>query len=121
MESLLLYDGNCGFCKVCAEWAESRGVAIAPWQSLGDEGLAARGLRAADFENAAWFVAADGKRSRGSAAIGRTLILVGGPYWLLGWMLLIPPFSWVARIGYRWVANNRQKMGWLADWLRKHQ
>jgi predicted DCC family thiol-disulfide oxidoreductase YuxK len=46
----------------------------------------------------------------GHAAVGK-LLLRSQWYWRpVGFLLLVPPVSWLARGVYRWVADHRDKM-----------
>jgi predicted DCC family thiol-disulfide oxidoreductase YuxK len=113
---VLIYDGKCGFCTICARWAAERGATVV---SSRDTDLGAFGLSEADIEKAAWWIG-DGVRARGHLAIARTLIEIGGPYALLGRALQLPAFSWLARPGYWLVARYRYKLGWFARFLQRH-
>ena len=54
--SVLVYDGDCGFCTTAATWAARRfrhGERAEAWQLLGDPGLTSLGLTRQDVEQAA--------------------------------------------------------------------
>ncbi|MGI8662464.1 MAG: thiol-disulfide oxidoreductase DCC family protein [Acidimicrobiales bacterium] len=107
---VLVYDGDCAFCTRCAAWVVRRlppGAAVEPWQALELDDL---GLTEAEVADAAWWVAGDGTRSSGHAAIGQALVAIGGVWGLVGRALLVPPGSWLARPVYAFVARNRSKM-----------
>ena len=107
---ILVYDGDCAFCTRSALWVDQRlspPASIAPSQALD---LDVYGLSQADVDAAAWWIDADGRHSRGHAAIARALIAAGGAWGLLGRALLVPPVSWLARGVYAVVARNRSKM-----------
>ena len=63
--SVLVYDGDCGFCTTSARWVESKllpaGGTIAPWQSLE---LQMFGLSEADVTSASWWVDPQGYAPR---------------------------------------------------------
>jgi predicted DCC family thiol-disulfide oxidoreductase YuxK len=66
-------------------------------------------LTVADFQRAAWWI--DGsRREEGSRAVGRALVAAGGLWVMAGWVLLVPPVSWVAPLGYRLVARYRYRL-----------
>lgn len=106
---ILVYDGDCAFCTRTARWAERRlhdRAAVRPWQALD---LDALGLTEHDVTTAAWWVDGD-RRDAGHRSIGRALVAIGGLWRLLGWLLLLPPVSWIARPVYALIARNRHKM-----------
>ena len=115
----LVYDGDCGLCVACARWANVRGVTVASWQDLGLESLTALGLTISDVESAAWWVDGDGRLARGSFAIARALVAIGGPWRMLGAVMLIPPASWVGRAIYPMVVRHRHRLGPIARLLQR--
>ncbi len=111
---LLLYDGSCGFCERSAEWIRSRwhdpsAYLAVPWQQLGEPRLVALGLTTEDVSRAAWWIE-DGRREGGHLAVARSLIAARGGWGAIGHLLLLPPFRWLAAIGYRIVAANRGRL-----------
>jgi predicted DCC family thiol-disulfide oxidoreductase YuxK len=111
---LLVYDGSCGFCERCAEWIRAKwppsGSYVAvPWQQLGQTELSSLGLGLDDVSRVAWWVE-DGRRHGGHRAVARSLIVAGGLWGAVGRLLLVPPLSWLAAIGYRIVAANRGRL-----------
>lgn len=112
---LLIFDGDCGFCTRSVEWLEERRrepLAIAPWQFIERRGpgLATLGLAAEDFERYAWWIGDGGRKERGHRAIGRSLLGCRGVWPAVGRLLLTPPFSWLAALGYQVVSRNRNLM-----------
>jgi predicted DCC family thiol-disulfide oxidoreductase YuxK len=105
-----IFDGDCAFCSTCARFIERRmrtSAAVVAWQHAD---LDALGLTVAECEEGVQWVAADGAVSAGPAGIGR-LLVDAGSYWRpLGWLLLAPPLSWLARPVYRLIARNRDKL-----------
>lgn len=107
---MLVFDGDCGFCTTTANWIEARlpdDVDVEPWQFLDLEVLR---LTKQDVTTSAWWIDAWGHRHGGHKAIGRALIAAGGWWKVPGWIMLIPPFSWLAAVGYKLVARYRYKM-----------
>ncbi|MDO4784926.1 MAG: DUF393 domain-containing protein [Propionibacteriaceae bacterium] len=108
---LLLYDADCGFCTRCAQWlgraAPARGYRIAPWQETDLDSL---GLTPQQCDEAAWFIAADGTRHRGSAAIAQALLHGSAALRPLGVLLTFPGVRWLAALGYGWVARFRHRL-----------
>lgn len=108
----LVYDADCGFCTVCADFARARGdFEVAPWQALD---LAAVGLTEQQVSAAAYWLDGDGPRS-GHRAIARALrSFRPGPryagYRLLGRLIDLPPVRPLAAVGYALVARYRYRL-----------
>jgi NADH dehydrogenase len=110
--SILVYDGDCGFCTTAARWAAGKfrhGERVEPWQVLGPD-LPNYGLSLTDVQDAAWWVNADGLRERGHRAVGRALQAGGGLRRFIGWFVLTPPTSWLAAGVYRLTVRWRDKL-----------
>jgi len=112
-DSVLIFDGDCGFCTTAARWAQRgfrRGERAEPWQSVGTQVLDSFGLTRHDVEQAAWWVDADRRRQRGHRAIGRALQAGGGWRRAAGWLVLTPPTSWLGAGIYRLVVRWRHRL-----------
>jgi predicted DCC family thiol-disulfide oxidoreductase YuxK len=110
MAPMLVYDGDCSFCSRWAQWVAGRWRG--PERAVAWQQLAAlpAGLDAADVREAAWWIGADGSRSRGHLAIAYALRAAPGWPSLLGRVLLVPPFRWLARFSYPLVARWRHRL-----------
>lgn len=111
--SILIFDGDCGFCTTTALWAAKRfrhGEGVQAGQSFGDQDLEAMGLSREDVGKAAWWVDADGHLARGHRAIGKALQAAGGGRRTAGWIVLTPPTSWLAAGLYRLVVRWRHRL-----------
>ncbi len=109
-QPVLVFDGDCRFCTSCAYWIEHRlpdTARVAPWQRLD---LAALGLTEHDVTTAAYWIDEQGATFRGHRAIAKSLIAAGGAWKPVGVLLLIPPFSWLAALGYLVIAKNRHRL-----------
>jgi predicted DCC family thiol-disulfide oxidoreductase YuxK len=107
---LLIFDGDCSFCTSSAQWIEHRlpdGVRVEPWQRLE---LDAFHLTEHDVTTAAYWVDDRGTTYRGHRSIAKALIAAGGPWKVVGALLLVPPISWLAALGYVVVAKNRHRL-----------
>jgi hypothetical protein len=85
-------------------------VRFVPWQSLD---LAAYGLTVeAVTSSVQWLRPRGGGRPipSGAAAVGRVLLRSRWPFRPLGALLLVPPFSWLGRLVYRLIADNRYRL-----------
>ncbi len=111
---LLVYDGDCGFCRGSVVWVLERDRAdridARPFQASGV--LEAAGVSRREAERASWLVAPDGRRWGGADAAARVLRLLPG-WRLAGRLLGAPPVIWVARPVYRWIARHRPFMARL--------
>ncbi len=111
---LLVYDGDCGFCTraaawVAAGWAEG-GPTIAAFQSLGPDGLAARGLTVAEAAAAVQWVGPDGRIESGHRAVAAALAAGSGWRRAAGRVLGVPPVRWAAASVYPLVARFRHRL-----------
>jgi len=109
----LVFDGDCAFCSNSVRMAERwcrPAVRFVPWQSLD---LEAHGLtEEAVTSSVQWLrPRTDGQPiPSGAAAVARVLLRSRWPFRPLGALLLAPPFSWLGRLVYRWVADNRYRL-----------
>ena len=108
--AVLIFDGDCGFCTTTANRIHkesSTPIEVRPWQWTE---LAEFALTEAEA-SAKVQMFADGKVYAGHAAFAKILRLQK-QWWfqLLGAFLVIPPFSWGARVGYYYVAKYRHKL-----------
>jgi predicted DCC family thiol-disulfide oxidoreductase YuxK len=111
--SVLIFDGDCGFCTSVAEWAARRfrqGERTEAWQLLEEGVLERYGLTTRDVQEAAWWVDATGLRDRGHRAVGRALKAGGGTWSVLSWFVLTAPTSWIVALAYRLVVRWRYKL-----------
>lgn len=103
---LVLWDGDCGFCRRFVGWVRSHGderIETVPYQAIPEPPMTPA-LREA-CARALHVVTADGALLRGADAV---LFVYG----VLGYRLAAlgrrRPFLWILEIGYRWVARNRR-------------
>lgn len=108
--AVLIFDGDCGFCTTTANYIKknsSTPIEIHPWQwiELSNYGLTAKEA------SAKVQVFADGKNYAGHKAFAKVLRLQR-QWWfkVLGAIIVIPPFSWGASLGYSFVAKYRHKL-----------
>lgn len=114
--SLLIFDGDCGFCTSSAAFARRRlNVEVTPWQSLRLDDL---GLTEGDVTTAAYWVDDTGATHRGERAIAQMLITAGLPWSLAGRTMLWPGVVQVAGVAYRWIATNRHRLPGSTDACR---
>lgn len=108
---MLIYDGDCGICNQSADWARAHlpvDTKIVPWQSIDD--LAALHLTVDDVTTAAYWVDDDGTLHRGERAVAAVLRRAGGPWQIVGTVLVSPVVHPLTRRAYYWVAENRHRL-----------
>ena len=106
--ALLLWDGECGFCRRSVQWAERRDTTHAfeavPYQQAPSPPMTPE-LRKA-CSRAVHVLTADGELLRAGRACLWVLHEVGHP--VLARVLALPPLVWAVEVGYWLVARNRQ-------------
>lgn len=105
-----LYDGDCAFCTRSVQWIERwvrPSAQLTAWQHAD---LHALGTTQARAEHEVLWRGRDGRIFGGAQAVAKLLIDTGGLWAAVGAVLRIPPFRWVARLGYRLIANNRYRL-----------
>jgi predicted DCC family thiol-disulfide oxidoreductase YuxK len=112
MGSLLLYDGDCGFCSSCARFIErhvSAPAGLVPWQFADLDPLGLTPQRCA--EAVQWITAPGLPPIAGAPAVAAVLKASTKWYWrVLGRLIDAVGVRWVADRTYRWVAQNRDRM-----------
>ena len=109
-ETLLIFDGECGFCTTAVSRLEKLLPVFppsTPWQWAN---LDALGLSADDVRLYAWLTT-PGHQYGGHLAFSALLRLQPSAGWrFLGHLIATPPFSWAAAVGYHYVAKYRHKL-----------
>ena len=104
----LVYDADCGFCTVSAEWLTRHGdCEVVPWQGMD---LAEAGLTEEQVTSAAYWLEPGRTPLRGARAIAASLRSCGPGYRALGRLIDLPPVRPVAAVGYGLVARYRYKL-----------
>lgn len=107
---IFVYDGDCGFCTRCAQFAERRvpsSARIVPWQWTN---LAALGLSEAECDAAVQWVNPGWPTVAGPDAIAALLGSSTRGWRAAGWLLRRAPVRALAWPVYRWVSRNRHRM-----------
>lgn len=114
---LLIFDGDCGFCTAAArKFGDFAGgsATIMPWQSLD---LDDYDLTEAQCSSAAYWVQ-DGQNYRGAHAFAQGLQVCRAPWPVIGNVMGLPPFIWIARGIYPILAKYRHKLPGATDACR---
>jgi predicted DCC family thiol-disulfide oxidoreductase YuxK len=107
-QPLLIYDGDCPFCRKCARLSRrltGDRVGYEPSRSAGER---LPQFDAQDFARAVQLVTPEGKNYSAAEAVFHTLDYVPGlglPRWLYDH---VPGFAGVSERVYRWVADRRR-------------
>jgi predicted DCC family thiol-disulfide oxidoreductase YuxK len=104
---LLIYDGDCGFCKYWIRyWQALTGpsVTYAPYQEVGGQYPE---IPVAAFQRAVQYVAPDGKIASGAEAVLLSLSHASGKGWWLTLYRRVPAFAVIAEDLYAFVASHR--------------
>ncbi|KRT65892.1 MAG: hypothetical protein XU11_C0017G0018 [Candidatus Dadabacteria bacterium CSP1-2] len=104
---LLIYDGDCGFCRRwIARWESLTGdrVEYAPFQQVASEFPE---IPKEQFEASVQFIEPSGKISSGAEAVFRTLTYVPGKQWMLWMYEKIPGAAHISEWSYHLVARHR--------------
>ena len=107
---MLIFDGDCGFCRRSVGWARRLGATCEFRPSYAVD-LAALGLTEEDAVAAAWFVGTGGQLFRGHEAVAQVLL---GSRWAavrVAGRLVASRVMWpVAGRVYQWVADHRGRL-----------
>ena len=107
---MLIFDGDCAFCTTWVTRLEKMLPVFpeaTPWQWLDHEEL---GLSTHDVTHYAWLVTPHHQYA-GHLAFSALLRLQRGFGWrFAGNLIATPPFSWLAAIGYHFIARYRHKL-----------
>ena len=103
---LLVYDGNCAFCKLwIARWKEETSHAV-EYESLQEAAPRFSDIPREEFERAVKLIGPDGSVYRGAEAVYRSLGAGGRP--LNRWSYdHVPGFAAASEFAYRIIADHR--------------
>ena len=108
MTAICIYDGDCGFCSRCVAWASRRSDArFEPFQRTD---LAAYGITEDAAAAAVHCVGADGRVTRGAAAVAAVLRECRKGWPLIGLAMRLPGINLIAEGVYRLIARNRHRL-----------
>ena len=107
LNATMIFDGDCGFCSRSARFAVERVRVTCSVVSYQRADRAALGLTAAECAEALRFVAPDGTRFQGAAAVSQALRTGTAPWRGLGAVIDAPGVRVLAEHVYRFVARHR--------------
>ena len=106
--ALLIYDGDCAFCKQSLRWALDTLPEFCRYAAFQKLNYRDYGLTDTDVKSQVWLI--DGTVQLGGH---RAVAWLFRQQPVLGWRiagLIIQVFSPVSALVYRWVANNRHRL-----------
>lgn len=104
---LLIWDGNCDFCRLWIErWRASGGAGI-DYATSQDEAARYPEIPAKEFEQAVVLVAPDGSVFTGAEAVYRSLAWRSSKKWLARSYDVVPGFAAISEFAYGIVARHR--------------
>jgi predicted DCC family thiol-disulfide oxidoreductase YuxK len=110
---VLVFDGDCGFCTSCANWAVrhwSEEATAVPWQELGHAGLRELGLTEEQAKAAVWWVVPGGRAVGAEQAVAEALIACRRPWSWIGAAMLVPMGRRLGRLLYPSIARYRHRL-----------
>ncbi len=113
---LLIFDGDCGFCRAWIKrWEKATGdkVSYAPSQEVGAQ---YPDIKPQEFQRAVQLVEPNGHKSSAAEAIYRTLTYCGVNGWLWAYQK-VPGFSVFSEWGYSVIAGHRPLFSVFTRWL----
>ncbi len=110
MAGILIFDGECGFCRSSANWCRRRldtRHAVTASQDFNDAELSRLGVTRDQVNAAAWWIEPGREPARGAEAIASALVAMGGTKAVIGSVLRSPVMRPLAGVTYDWVADHR--------------
>lgn len=107
-KAILIYDGDCAFCKNSLNWAINNLKNMPRYAAFQKLDLAEHHLSLAEAREQVWLI--DGNaRLGGHKAVAWLFLNQKSPFWrALG--LILKLFSPISALTYRWVAKNRHRL-----------
>ena len=105
---VLIYDGDCGFCRLLvARWGPLTGDAVV-YRSSQEAGDNYPQISPEHFASAVYFIDLNGSFCSGAQAVFKTLAYAPNGKWLLRAYENVPGFAPVSEWVYRQIAKNRK-------------
>ncbi|MBS4027377.1 MAG: DUF393 domain-containing protein [Ignavibacteriales bacterium] len=114
---LLLYDGDCSFCKLwIGRWEEITGdkIAYAPFQEARTDFPK---IPNNDFTKSVQLVLPDGEVLCGAKAVFTSLAVVPNKQWMMWCYEHLPLVPIISEALYRFIARYRKKLYSLSRWI----
>lgn len=114
---LLIYDGDCGFCRSWINrWQRITGDSIdyAPYQEVAHNYPK---ISTSQFQSSVQLIESDQQVYTGAEAVFKTLAYNPKRRWLLKLYKRIPGFAFITELGYQIIARNRQTFSKLSSFF----
>jgi len=107
-KTLMVYDGNCGFCKLwTARWRETTAGAV-DYKPLQEAAARFPEVPQAEFERAVKLIETDGRVFSGAEAVFRSLGQGGGTNFWRWCFEHVPGFAPITKTAYEFIAAHRE-------------
>ena len=106
---VLIYDGDCGFCRQCLDWGLRNLTAFPAYLASQDARAKEFGLTEAELAAQVWLVGG-GLRLGGASAVAYLLRMQPNLGWRILGVLMVAALP-ISNLIYKWVAKNRGKLG----------
>jgi len=114
VKQILIYDGDCQFCRLSLDFGIRRLSNFPEFVAFQRIDPARYGLTLDQVASQVWLVQTSpqiGKTLGGYLAVAHILLNQPEFYWKwLGFAMKTPPFNFFADITYKWVAKNRHRL-----------
>ena len=113
-KTVLIYDGDCKFCQLSLEFGIRHMKTFPAYVAFQKIDPSTFGLTFDQVRSEIWLVSPGsqtGSNLGGHLAAGAILEMQSNPlYKLAGFLMRIPPTSWLAKLTYGWIAHNRHRL-----------
>ena len=110
---LLVFDGECPFCRQCVEWWHVTAGECFDIESFQSAAARFPELAPAQFEQAVQLIQTDGRVFSAAEAVLRARALATSRGWLLAGYQRLPGFAPAMETIYRAIARSRPLLSWL--------
>jgi len=113
-KSVLIYDGDCQFCQLSLEFGIRHMKTFPSYVAFQKIDPALFGLTVEQVRSQIWLVRSEHNvnSSIGGHLAAAALLQMQGNlfYRLAGLLMKTPPISWLAKLAYGWIAQNRHRL-----------
>jgi predicted DCC family thiol-disulfide oxidoreductase YuxK len=109
-QGLLIFDGDCSFCTTSVRWVQRilpAPPATTPYQWTE---LESYGLTLKEAQSRVWLVTPTARFGGHHAVSAMLRYQPAAAFRFVGWLMVIPPWSWAAGTGYALIARFRDRL-----------
>jgi predicted DCC family thiol-disulfide oxidoreductase YuxK len=107
MNPVMIFDGDCGFCRKWIHRFEKLTQSQVDYIAYQDLSGRFPDISRADFERAVHWVDSQGRVASGAEAVFRALAMNSRYRWIFWVYWRLPGVRWICDAGYKWVVKNR--------------